>query len=295
MFQDHAYRISTFRPEQAHRTELWAPGIVLFDTDPVYVQTRPEHVSLKCVFEGVEYYECEGRQMELRSGELGLVGPQSRLSGGVPKGRRAAGFAYFLPTELFDGHAANRAGGLEGFLEKAPALQSRLKPACDALARVLYQDNDPQHVLPVCERIQLTVSDYLAEVFSVSDTLALSRERARQRHASRLLAAREGLADCGHGTPVEDLARRHGYNRAQFSRLFTQAFGTTPRRFAEHSRLDRTRCLIEQTDHPLHVIAESVGYEDYPTFSKAYRRVFGAQPAAQRRATSPSELHTAIQ
>ncbi len=53
------YRMRGFRPVEAARPDLWAPGVVVFDSGPVHVETTPPLLSLKCVFDGEEFYDTD--------------------------------------------------------------------------------------------------------------------------------------------------------------------------------------------------------------------------------------------
>lgn len=282
-----------FCPRAAARPQQWEPSLVMWDTGPAVVPSSPPLLSLKCVFEGAMYYRGSG-QLDLRSGDLAIVGPAQAVEGGVPVGRRASGFSIFVSHEDLPGGAAG-AHRLEGLMLRADALKTGLREPLKQLAAlhgrrlrggVVPQPTRTTHPdeLRVVTRLRRQLHAFLAELLGTSERLSLSRLRVRQAHAARLLAARTRLAEVGASAPrIQAVAAEQGYSQPQFSRLFVDAFGVSPLRYRDSQRLNRARAMIIETGLPLRDIAEAVGYMDYPTFSKAFRRTFDLSPDRVRR------------
>jgi AraC-like DNA-binding protein len=68
-----------------------------------------------------------------------------------------------------------------------------------------------------------------------------------------------------------------------FSRLFTQATGTSFRAFALQSRMERARTLLDETTMPIGQIAQALGYEDVFLFSRQFKQQYGYSPRKTRR------------
>jgi AraC family transcriptional regulator len=84
------------------------------------------------------------------------------------------------------------------------------------------------------------------------------------------------------------LAAEHGYSPHHFHRLFTTAVGETPRAHVQRLRLERAAYKLWITDEGVLDIALSVGFRSHETFSRAFRRHFGASPQAFRRRGTPA-------
>lgn len=277
------YRMRGFHPVEAARPDLWAPGVVVFDSGPVHVETAPPLLSLKCVFEGEEYYHTD-RSLTVGRGELALVGPHVRMEGGIRRGQRARGFAVFLDAKDLpigvDGDA-----DFTGMMQLAPALARRLEPALVKLCGDMGVCSGAETIRlqPAFHQLRLEVHDYLEEVLDVTERLGLARPTTRDKHAARLLAARADLVrDSEQVISITELGARYGYARAQFTRLFAAAFAESPQSCRDRARLVRARELVRAGKLSLAQIAEKAGYCDYPTFSKAYRRTLGRSPSADR-------------
>lgn len=83
---------------------------------------------------------------------------------------------------------------------------------------------------------------------------------------------------------LDELSSAACLSRFHFLRLFRQAFGTTPYRFLTDVRMARARVLLRDTRLAVHEIAETLGFDASPSFSRAFRRAVGVYPDAWRSA-----------
>ena len=91
-----------------------------------------------------------------------------------------------------------------------------------------------------------------------------------------------------HGHPtrawtVESLAREVGLSRSALADRFTALLGRSPMQYLTQWRLTLAAHLLRTTTKPASVVAYDVGYESEAAFNRAFRREFGAPPAAWRR------------
>ncbi|PLP97226.1 GlxA family transcriptional regulator [Cupriavidus pauculus] len=82
---------------------------------------------------------------------------------------------------------------------------------------------------------------------------------------------------------VEDLAGAVHLSPRQFSRVFTAETGQSPAKAVESLRLEAARLMIEQSRHPLDVVAKETGFRDRRHLREAFIRGFGMPPQAVRR------------
>ncbi|HEY3928765.1 MAG TPA: AraC family transcriptional regulator [Candidatus Koribacter sp.] len=89
-----------------------------------------------------------------------------------------------------------------------------------------------------------------------------------------------GAIHDGVNTPwtVESLAEAAGMSRSAFAARFKQLLGQTPLEYVTEWRMQKAMQLLEQRDKKLIDIARAVGYESDAAFSKAFKRVVGANP-----------------
>lgn len=77
---------------------------------------------------------------------------------------------------------------------------------------------------------------------------------------------------------VESLAGAAGMSRSAFAARFKELLGQTPLEYVTEWRMQKAMRLLEHRDKKLIDIARSVGYESDAAFSKAFKRVVGANP-----------------
>ncbi|MNI75295.1 HTH-type transcriptional activator Btr [compost metagenome] len=84
------------------------------------------------------------------------------------------------------------------------------------------------------------------------------------------------------GITVEKVSAHVGVDRNHFTKQFRKAYGMTPIQFIQELKMKEARLLLEQTDYTLAEIAQSVGYPDLFSFSKAFKKRLGTAPAHYR-------------
>ncbi|MDR3750114.1 MAG: AraC family transcriptional regulator, partial [Terracidiphilus sp.] len=77
---------------------------------------------------------------------------------------------------------------------------------------------------------------------------------------------------------VESLSEAAGMSRSAFAARFKELLGQTPLEYVTEWRMQKAMQLLEQRDKKLIDVARSVGYESDAAFSKAFKRVVGANP-----------------
>jgi AraC-like DNA-binding protein len=77
---------------------------------------------------------------------------------------------------------------------------------------------------------------------------------------------------------VGTLAGAAGMSRSAFAARFKELLGQTPLEYVTEWRMQKAMQLLDQRDKKLMDIARAVGYESDAAFSKAFKRVVGANP-----------------
>ena len=82
---------------------------------------------------------------------------------------------------------------------------------------------------------------------------------------------------------VETLARRVSMSRSGFAQRFTELVGEPPLQYLARWRVTRAAELLRDSDDKVEAVANLVGYESVPAFSRAFKRWQGQSPAIFRR------------
>jgi AraC-like DNA-binding protein len=131
----------------------------------------------------------------------------------------------------------------------------------------------------------------LAEVL-VIEVLRLSMNAQGEGRTGWLAAVNDRIVGAAlkalHDAPaqawsLEDLARAAGTSRSVLAERFQHLVGSSPIQYLTHWRMTLAANLLHRGDVTLARVAEEVGYRTDTAFSRAFRREFGAPPAAWRR------------
>lgn len=83
---------------------------------------------------------------------------------------------------------------------------------------------------------------------------------------------------------VDELADAANLSRRQFSRSFRAETGQSPARAVETLRVESARAMIENSSHPIEIVARETGFADPERMRRAFIRAFGQPPQAIKRA-----------
>jgi transcriptional regulator GlxA family with amidase domain len=82
---------------------------------------------------------------------------------------------------------------------------------------------------------------------------------------------------------VGQLANAAHLSPRQFSRAFRAETGLSPAKAVENLRVEAARLMMEQSRHPIDVIARQTGFADRDRMRRAFLRAFGQPPQVIRR------------
>lgn len=111
----------------------------------------------------------------------------------------------------------------------------------------------------------------------------------RPDQIQRLCRARAELRDlCDGPRRIPDVARRAGFSRFHFSRLYRAVFGETPHDCQSAAQCDQARRLLLAPGATVTQVCMRVGFASVGSFSVVFKRRTGLSPAAfQRRYRRP--------
>ena len=109
----------------------------------------------------------------------------------------------------------------------------------------------------------------LLELEPKSDRIQMALAYAKRNLHAPLSVAQ--LAEAAHLSP------------RQFSRAFHAETGQSPAKAVENLRVEAARLLMEQSRHPIDVVARQTGFADRDRMRRAFLRAFGQPPQVIRR------------
>ena len=109
----------------------------------------------------------------------------------------------------------------------------------------------------------------LLELEPKSDRIQLALDYAKQNLHTPLTVNQ--LAEAAHLSP------------RQFSRAFHAETGQSPAKAVENLRVEAARLMMEQSRHPIDIVARQTGFGDRDRMRRAFLRAFGQPPQVMRR------------
>jgi len=89
---------------------------------------------------------------------------------------------------------------------------------------------------------------------------------------------------------VAQLAEAARLSPRQFSRAFRAETGQSPAKAIENLRVEAARLMMEQSRHPIDVVAQQTGFADRDRMRRAFLRAFGQPPQVIRRSAHVEAL-----
>ena len=93
---------------------------------------------------------------------------------------------------------------------------------------------------------------------------------------------------------VETLAETAGMSRSAFAARFKELLGQAPLEYVTEWRMQKAMKLLQRRDKKLIDVARLVGYESDAAFSKAFKRVVGANTGEYLKRSSESRGNAGI-
>jgi AraC-like DNA-binding protein len=91
----------------------------------------------------------------------------------------------------------------------------------------------------------------------------------------------------GHAWSIEELGGEVGLSRSALHERFAQYVGQAPMQYLANWRIQLGARMLRETNRNVAAIAVEVGYESEAAFSRAFKRMVGAPPAAWRKSSRP--------
>ncbi|NEE00074.1 helix-turn-helix domain-containing protein [Phytoactinopolyspora halotolerans] len=133
------------------------------------------------------------------------------------------------------------------------------------------------------DSIAMTLSLHLLRTYSSLAGAPSPHRPARPLEGAALARVVDYIQEhLGSDLRVATLAQLAGIGPSQFSRAFKAATGVPPHRFVARRRLEYAARLLRRTDVPITEIAHRAGFAGQSHLTTAFRRAYGATPAAYR-------------
>lgn len=196
---------------------------------------------------------------------------------GLLDGRRATTH-WFFARELASRFPAVKVDEDRIFITDGPIWTSAGASAAIDLALALVEQDLGEKIARSVARKLVVYHRRPGGQSQFSDLLDLAPKSDRIQRA--LTYARRNLHS---ELSVPELAKVASLSPRQFSRAFQAETGQSPAKVVERLRVEAARLMIEQSRHPIDVVARQTGFDDRDRMRRAFLRAYGQPPQAIRR------------
>ena len=154
--------------------------------------------------------------------------------------------------------------------------------AVSACLRMMVQEIRARQ--PGCDEICQSLLDIILLRLRRREDFALGSAPAGRRASQNCDLARRYIDNhFKENLTLDQLAEMLHINKYHLAHTFREEFHTSPISYLISRRIEESRFLLRETDHPLSLIAQMLGFSSPSYFSQCFRRVEGISPIEYRR------------
>ncbi|MBD2848295.1 AraC family transcriptional regulator [Paenibacillus sp. IB182496] len=252
---------------------------------------RDAHYTLFYVREGSGSADIDGARHTVQAGDGILLAPGTDYRLRTRRGDGLHGFeAAFRVIWPVEAVRPGRAAGCELLASGGVIFRCEASSAVDELVdALLLLEQESEACLQL--RQQRLFLELLEQIWPSVQRQGAEDADAREVAASaieRTIAAME--QDYGRPMTREQLAAIAGMSPGYYSSLFRKRTGKSPMDRLADIRIAHAKRLLIETDRPLRLIAQSVGYNSEFYFSSRFKQVTGLSPSAYAQRSRSRQL-----
>jgi AraC family transcriptional regulator len=252
-----------------------------------------QHYCLRVIVQGSAIYKSKDKTFRISENQFLLTNANQEGVGIVDSSREVIQFCVHLThdivSDIYTNVIADTGSGLDKFklrefqlFENVFSMNSKtplaryLKSFVDTINKGDQVHFNEESILKLAEKIicqELGIRGALTSLDRV-------KQSTRDEIMRRLLLGKEYMDAYFIDDPkIADVAKHAMMSEHFFFKTFKQAFQITPYQYMLNRRIEVATELIMQNELNISQIAESTGFVDIYTFSKAYKRKVGISPS----------------
>ncbi|TBL79386.1 helix-turn-helix domain-containing protein [Paenibacillus thalictri] len=260
--------------------ELPDNGILLYESKHSDGNVVKEHShqihQILYVLDGIGGLQLDGQRYELTADRLALIVPHSRHS--IYCEEKLTMLVLAFNAQMLEGAVHNELFGkrfaASAMLQPNPLLAAEVR---QLLRKMMFEQAAADPLYAWAQRIflqeillQLSRSRQGA---AITDSNAMRAERIRkyiEQHYFEPLTA-------------GDIAGRMGISARYVNNIFKESYGVTPTQYLMEVRIGVAKSLLLETDKDIVTVCFEVGFENVPTFYRAFRNMVKLSPMKFRK------------
>ena len=264
-------------------------------------------LSFKTVFTGEEWYGIGNRQIAVRPGKFLVMNDKQAYSSRIDCGENTRGIAIFFKNEFASAVFQDLIYNAESMLDN-PFSISPINPeffqTLNNLTPELYiKLRDLISCLNCFGFNSCMVDEYLVFILHYlikthvsgldqASNINAVKQSTRIELYKRLCVAKDFLeSSYMDQVSLDTICSLSCLSIPQLIRQFKAVFHITPHQYLIRTRLTRAADLLRHTNNPIHEITWSCGFENVSAFCRAFKSIYGVQPAQYRKSGVTSLIY----
>jgi AraC family transcriptional regulator len=253
----------------------------------------PEHwgpVSVKCAFNGNEYYELGQCRYKVDGSSFLILNEGQTYSSYIHSQETVESFTINFSAsfvkEVYAGHRSH-----DDAEAKPPIFCERLHDHDQLVSPYIFLLKElSNEFYKNLDRIEETYVFLLQSLFQLQQResrqfqkIQAVKSSTRKELYQRLMRAKDHIDSCyADDVSLDKLAVATCLNPAYLLRQFKSCFGVTPRQYIISKRMTLAENLMISTDRSVTEICYATGYKDLTSFCKLFRHFYHSSPEAYR-------------
>lgn len=289
LFNEHTNSLDVIRVNQH--------SLIFSSLKEYYQPAKSEGFAIKYVADGVERYKLNGKNYPITTGRYLLTNDTYEGSVEIEADKNVKGICINVAPELIaEVLASNKRPDtaytdieLVKYLTSVHFLDNQYSDSRTHLGRLLKdltakayshelseEDVTNEFFYTIAEKIIEDQSTVYKQLQAIPGLKA-----ATKKDLYRKLQRGKEFIDNSFTFPltIDAIAREACMSEYHFFRLFKSVFGLSPNQYLIKKRLEHGRNILLQDRYSVSVAAVESGFSDIHTFSKAFKKQFGASPS----------------
>jgi AraC family transcriptional regulator len=260
----------------------------------------PEHwggLSIKCAFNGYEYYESDGEFYAVNDSSYLIFNEGKYYSSFIDSKNEVNSFTINFTSEMEQWvvhslkHSASQlidnpdivTKSEFRFLEKVSSYNSAIQSRINVLRNLSKdwkenQEEIRENLFALLEQMVFCETDRLS-----GNSLKAVKAVTKRELLKRMNAARDYIiSNYSRNITLESIADVACMNEYYFLRQFKRMFDITPHHYLQQLRIIEATKLLRQSNDSIKEICPKVGFQDPASFGKLFRRTYDQTPGEFR-------------
>ena len=265
-------------------------------TSNIYYADHWTPLSIKCINKGREFYKVNNMTYAVSNENYLVLNEGCVYSSYINETDKAESFTLnFTKSNLADILSATMRSQEDNltdpfliynssvrFIEKLYTNDGKMHHYLNCL-RSMIQQNPEGSVVELLYMILVELAHVQQITKDEIENMGFKKQSTREELYKRLTMAKDYIHSCyNEDLSLHKIAQVSFLNSYYLLREFKKCFGITPHQYLTQRRLNEARRLLINTDRPLQVICNDIGFENVSSFCKLFKSQYHLQPTVFR-------------